>query len=75
MSTPAPNSTTCTPCAIVCAFAVAMVAMVAMTALPASGPPQDYKEALRQQFHFTTAQNFMQDHNGPVYHKGEYHLL
>jgi sucrose-6-phosphate hydrolase SacC (GH32 family) len=69
MSTPAPNSTTCIPCAIVCAFAVAM------TALPASGPPQAYKEALRPQFHFTPAQNFMNDPNGLVYYKGEYHLF
>lgn len=69
MSTPTPGFATCTPCAIVCALAVAF------TTLPASSPPQDYKEPLRPQFHFTPARNFMNDPNGLVYYKGEYHLF
>lgn len=34
-----------------------------------------YDEPYRPQFHFTPAQNFMNDPNGLVYYKGEYHLF
>lgn len=33
------------------------------------------KQAYRPQFHFTPAQNWMNDPNGTVYYKGEYHLF
>jgi len=36
---------------------------------------QTYKEQYRPQFHFTPAKNWMNDPNGLVYHKGEYHLF
>lgn len=34
-----------------------------------------YSESYRSQFHFTPAQNWMNDPNGLVYHNGEYHLF
>ena len=34
-----------------------------------------YGEAYRPQFHFTPAQNWMNDPNGLVYYQGEYHLF
>jgi fructan beta-fructosidase len=34
-----------------------------------------YDEPWRPQFHFTPAKNFMNDPNGLVYYKGEYHLF
>lgn len=34
-----------------------------------------YKEKYRPQFHFSPPANWMNDPNGMVYHKGEYHLF
>lgn len=35
---------------------------------------QKYKERYRPQFHFTPAKNWMNDPNGLIYHKGQYHM-
>ena len=42
-----------------------------------ASPPSDtaYQELYRPQFHFTPAKNWMNDPNGLVYYKGEYHLF
>jgi fructan beta-fructosidase len=42
----------------------------------ANGAPKDsYDENYRPQFHFTPAKNWMNDPNGPIFYKGEYHLF
>ena len=41
-----------------------------------SGPGKElYNEAYRPQFHFSPARNWMNDPNGTVYYRGEYHLF
>ncbi|MFD5946957.1 GH32 C-terminal domain-containing protein [Streptomyces collinus] len=56
--------------ATVCALSAAPLAPQAVAADP---PP--YTETYRPQFHFTPEKNWMNDPNGLVYYKGEYHLF
>ncbi|MFF7262013.1 GH32 C-terminal domain-containing protein [Streptomyces sp. NPDC008159] len=60
--------------AAVCALSAAgLVAPLAPRATAADAPP--YSETYRPQFHFTPEKNWMNDPNGLVYYKGEYHLF
>ena len=50
--------------------------LVAAPAAQVSRPSaSNYEEPLRPRIHFTPARNFMNDPNGLVYYKGEYHLF
>lgn len=56
--------------ATVCALSAAPLTPQAVAA---DAPP--YSETYRPQFHFTPEKNWMNDPNGLVYYKGEYHLF
>ncbi|MFM9589381.1 GH32 C-terminal domain-containing protein [Streptomyces scabiei] len=56
--------------AAVCTLSAALLAPQASAA---DAPP--YSETYRPQFHFTPEKNWMNDPNGLVYYKGEYHLF
>jgi fructan beta-fructosidase len=57
-------------------IAAALAACVsALACSAAEAAPPSYQELYRPQFHFTPAENWMNDPNGLVYHKGEYHLF
>lgn len=56
-------------------LAVTMTALTGAVAHAAPPAGTSYQELYRPQFHFTPAKNWMNDPNGLVYYKGEYHLF
>lgn len=53
-----------------------LLAVVAVSALPRSAAQEpSYDQPWRPQYHFTPPKNFMNDANGTVFYKGEYHLF
>jgi len=64
----------------IAAGALAASTTLAAFAVPASADPSGtdaptFAEPYRPQFHYTPAKNWMNDPNGLVYYKGEYHLF
>jgi fructan beta-fructosidase len=55
-------------------LSITLVLAVNLTSV-AGNADTDYIEAFRPQYHFTPPKNFMNDPNGLVYYKGEYHLF
>jgi levanase len=56
--------------------AMLLIAMLATLSFPSSASAAGaYQELYRPQFHFTPAKNWMNDPNGLIYYKGEYHLF
>jgi fructan beta-fructosidase len=53
----------------------AFAAALFWAATSAALPQESYDEPWRPQYHFTPTKNFMNDPNGLVYYKGEYHLF
>jgi len=51
------------------------LAVAPMLAPRASGQESSYNQPWRPQYHFTPPKNFMNDPNGTVFYKGEYHLF
>jgi levanase len=59
-------------------FGIAVVAAAALATAALAGATSEsasYREPFRPQFHYTPAKNWMNDPNGLVYYKGEYHLF
>jgi fructan beta-fructosidase len=53
----------------------ACVVALALSVAASTASPETYDEQYRPQYHFTPATNWMNDPNGLVYHKGNYHLF
>jgi fructan beta-fructosidase len=54
---------------------LALIAPSGASAAPPTAIPAQYDQTYRPQFHFTPQKNWMNDPNGLLYYKGEYHLF
>jgi fructan beta-fructosidase len=54
---------------------VAIAGLLPTGGIANSSPADSYNESYRPQFHFTPPKNWMNDPNGPIFYKGEYHLF
>ncbi len=61
--------------ALVCSSSWIVIATSARAAEPTGEAPGLYRERYRPQFHFTAKKNWLNDPNGLVFYKGEYHLF
>ena len=57
------------------AATAALSSLTLLAAAPAATADTPYHETFRPQFHFTPAQNWMNDPNGLIWYKGKYHLF
>src|SRR3954454_3860952 len=57
------------------AVATTLLGLATMAPAASAQAPPSYQELFRPQLHFTPAQNWMNDPNGLLYYKGEYHLF
>ncbi len=73
-------ATLCSATLTIGALAAAPVAAATPAATPtaaaaATAAPALYHEPYRPQFHYTPARNWINDPNGPIFYKGQYHLF
>jgi fructan beta-fructosidase len=56
-------------------FLLPLCAVAATIGTSSAAPELSYDQPWRPQYHFTPPRNFMNDPNGTVFYKGEYHLF
>src|SRR5688500_18589311 len=62
--------------ALVLMLALALAVLVAPpTSQSMAAPPDAYDQEYRPQFHYSAKKNWLNDPNGLVYYRGEYHLF
>ncbi len=61
----------------ICSLALSIILLLSLTSFTKAfaSDPGYYQETYRNQFHFSPETNWLNDPNGMVYYKGEYHLF